>query len=123
MIREHHQDIPDDFRVSVPTVHPWARFPECTKCGASIGHGVRFVGVLLAAWGRSAQSYAYCKGDQNSQVQMPTLNVQTGELGTRPLAIPCFGIVEEHLHIHCGRCGFDWLMQCKGGPPQCESSK
>jgi len=115
MIQEHHDHIDDDFRVSVPVVHPWTRYPVCQKCNASIGDGVRILRRLLAAWGRCSHNTAWCRGDQNSQVKVPTLNIGTGEMGFGSVQVPCFGIVDEHLHIKCARCGFDWLMAVKGG--------
>jgi ribosomal protein L37E len=36
-------------------------------------------------------------------------------MGIGSVQVPCFGIVDEHLHIKCARCGFDWLMAVKGG--------
>lgn len=114
MIVEHHEDIPDEYRVSVPTVHPWTAYPVCEKCGGSLGAGLPVVRRLMAAFGRSAQSYGYCKGDQNSQVQVPAMNIATGNLGVMPVNVPCFGVYKEHLHCKCGWCGFDWLMEVKG---------
>ena len=113
MIREYAENIPDDFTVSVPVVKPWVPFPVCEKCGGILGAGIPILRRLMAAWGRCGQSYAFCKGDHNSQVQMPTMNLMTGEMGSTPVKVPCFGIIEPHLHIACGRCQFSWLMSCK----------
>ena len=113
MIFEHHEDIPDEFRVSVQPVHPWTRYPECPKCGHTLGAHIWGIRRLFWAKGNAAQNYAWCKGDRNSQAHMPTINIATGEVGTAPVNVPCFGIIEEHLHLRCGRCGFEWLMDCK----------
>jgi hypothetical protein len=117
MITEHHEHIPDDFRVSVAEVSPWSRFPACPKCGYALGAGYRFLRCLAAVLGLNAQTYAYCKGDQNSTVRQPALNLATGELGAHEIRVPCFGLIDEHLHLKCGRCDFRWLMQCKPGSP------
>ena len=113
MIQEHHEHIPDDYMVSVQPVHPWTRYPECPKCGHSLGAKVPVLRRLYLAHGAASQGYAYCKGDQNSQAQMPTLNLTNGEVGVRSINVPCFGIIHEHLHLTCARCRFDWLMECK----------
>jgi hypothetical protein len=31
----------------------------------------------------------------------------------RHIGLLCFGLADEHLHVHCGRCQFSWLMQTK----------
>ena len=114
MIREYADHIPEDYRVSVPVVHPWTRYPECRACGHVLGAHIWGIRRLFWAKGNAAQSYAYCRGDHNSQEQVPTINIATGQFGTAPVNVPCFGIIEEHIHLGCGRCGFDWLMACKG---------
>ncbi len=115
MIHEYAEAVPDDYKVSVPAVHAYVRYPVCPKCGGTLGAGLFIVRRLLLAFGRCAQQYAWCRGDQNSQVQMPTIDIVTGQLGTVPMSIPCFGVYKEHIHCTCGRCGFMWLMDCKGG--------
>jgi len=115
MITEHHEHIPDDYMVSVQPVRPWTRYPECPKCGGSLGYGVRVVGVLLGALGRCAQNYVYCKGDQNSTAMVPAFDPAKQEINFAHIKIPCFGIIQEHLHLSCSRCSFQWLMECKTG--------
>ena len=115
MIHEHHEDIPDEFRVSVQPVHPFTDYPTCPKCNGSLGAHIPILRRLFAAWGRAAQNMAYCKGSQNSEVHVPTINILNGQMGVSPVNVPCFGIFHEHIHLTCGRCRFDWLMNCKGG--------
>ena len=115
MIQEHHEAIPEDYKVSAPTVAPWARFPRCTKCDYCLGAGVWLWGLWRLARGDSAQHYAYCPGDKNSTAQGLGLNLQTGEMVPMDRRVPCFGVFHEHIHCDCGRCGFAWLMACKGG--------
>jgi len=43
------------------------------------------------------------------------MNILNGQMGVLPVNVPCFGIFHEHIHLTCGRCRFDWLMNCKGG--------
>lgn len=115
MIREHHHPVPEESTVSLPSVVPWTRLPSCPKCGGSLGNGLWIVGLILASLGRSSQNYAYCRGDCNSTVQMPGLNIATGEMGPMEMKTACFGVFHEHLHLACGRCRFAWLMATKGG--------
>ena len=115
MIQEYAESIPDDFKVSVATVYPWVRFPTCPKCDFSLALGVPLIRLIVLANGSLAQSYAYCAGDQDSQIRVPTLNISTGEQGIGGVKVPCFGIVHEHLHLKCARCSFRWLMNVKGG--------
>ena len=115
MIQEYAESIPDDFKVSVATVHPFTNFPTCPKCNGSLGAHIPILRRLFAAWGRAAQNLAYCRGSQNSQVHVPTMNLLNGQMGVSPVNVPCFGIFEEHLHVTCAKCQFAWLMSCKGG--------
>jgi hypothetical protein len=113
MITEHHEHIPDDYMVSVQPVHPWTLCPRCPKCGHGLGVGIPLTQFLLNAFGCCSQTYAYCKGSQDSRARVPTLNIANGEMGVGLINIPCFGIFHEHLHLACNRCRFDWLMECK----------
>jgi hypothetical protein len=112
MIVEHHH--PGEDSIALPTVQAYARFPICPKCGYQLGAGIRFMALWRLAKGENAQRYLYCKGDCNSTVQVPGLNLQTGEMRGIDMPIPCFGVFQEHLHCACGRCGFGWLMDVKG---------
>jgi hypothetical protein len=114
MIHEHHAPVAEETSVRLPEVKPWVRFPVCPKCGGSLGAGIWLLALWRSSRGESAQSYVYCKGDCNSTVQVPGLNVQTGQMGPLELKVPCFGIFSEHIHVECGRCHFAWLMACKG---------
>lgn len=57
---------------------------ECPKCGASAGF---------------AMDVRYCSGSRSS-----------GE-GATPYG--CEGFTDEHLHVTCYKCSFDWLEWCK----------
>jgi hypothetical protein len=115
MIHEYSESIPEDFKVSVAAVHPFTNYPVCPKCGYNLGAGIKPFAIFKLAQGECACGYAYCAGGLNSQAQMPTLNIATGQLGTAPVNVPCFGIFTEHLHMSCNRCRFNWLMAVKGG--------
>ena len=115
MIYENHEQIDEDFKVSVQIVHPFTAYPTCPKCNGSLGAHVPILRRIMAAWGRAAQGLAYCRGSQNSPVHVPTMNLLNGQMGVSPVNVPCFGIFEEHLHVTCAKCQFQWLMNCKGG--------
>lgn len=104
----------DETIISAPKVLPWTRFPECPKCGGSLGAGIRLAAIWRALHGECAQAYSYCAGDQNSTVRVPGLNMTTGEMGSMDIKTACFGVFHEHLHLRCGRCSFAWLMAVKG---------
>lgn len=114
MIREHHENIPDDYRVAAPAVLPWVRFPACQKCGHTLGAGIPLLALLCQAKGEAAQNYTYCLGDQNSTVPVTSLNPATGEIRPAMVQTACFGIFHDHLHLACSRCGYRWLMAVRG---------
>ncbi len=115
MIHEHHQHIPEEYKVSAPTVAPWTRFPVCPKCAHTVGAGIFLLALWHSSQGECAQNFIYCPGDHNSTVQAANINPFTGEVKPTEIKIPCFGVFTEHLHLGCGRCKFTWLMACKGG--------
>lgn len=117
MIQEHHDHIDDEFRVSVPVVHPWTPYPVCRACGHVLGAHLWGIRRFFWAKGNAAQNYAYCKGSHNSTFQAAGLRIGTEgpQIVQQDLPVTCFGIFDEHLHLACGRCGFVWLMAVKGG--------
>ena len=111
MIQEHHEDIPEGYRVSAPVVLPWAEYPECPKCA----HGLKplFLRWWMVARGKQAQELAYCRGDLNSTMRVPAMNLAEMQFAMVEQKIPCFGVFDEHFHVTCGRCSYRWLMQCR----------
>lgn len=67
---------------------------ECPKCGA-----------------RGFQSFAlqYCPGNLPPDAQVR--HVDGRDLGS--VEIPCGGVLEEHLHVHCRICHHNRLMETK----------
>src|SRR5271166_1738692 len=113
MIVEHHPPDPDHIRVAI--VLPWSRYPACVKCGHQLGNGMLLFRAWTLAKGESAQKYSYCAGDQNSTVPVPGMHIEDGQATPKFVDVPvhCFGVYQEHLHLRCGRCGWQWLMAVK----------
>jgi hypothetical protein len=114
VIREHHEHIPDDFRVKVAKVYPFATYPVCPKCSHNLGANIPALRRWLLAHGSASQNYAYCQGDRNSRFQAPAIKMghEGPQFTVEEMSTPCFGIIDEHLHLQCGRCKFNWLMAC-----------
>lgn len=104
------------FSLSLPAVVPWTRYPVCPKCAHSLGAGVWGLRRLFAAKGDAAQNDTWCRGDHNSTVQVPGMHFGSEGAQMRMADVPvtCFGVIDEHLHLRCGRCSFSWLMSVKG---------
>ena len=107
--------IQEDTMVRVARVVPWTKYPECPKCGSSLGAGNWLLRLLYAAKGNAAQNYVYCQGDQNSTVQVAGMEFRPDgpRLSVQECAVHCFGVYEEHIHLACGRCQWKWLMAVK----------
>jgi hypothetical protein len=113
MIREHHS--PDADHIALPLLMPWMRYPVCEKCGYQLGNGMLLLRALALAKGKSSQAYCYCAGDMNSTIPVPGMHIERGEATPKMVDVPvhCFGVYQEHLHLRCGRCGWQWLMAVK----------
>lgn len=77
----------DEIVVTAGPVDPWKPFGEiaCPKCELSA----------------LSQRIAICYCIGNAEYY--------GPMGL----LLCAGVVEEHLHVECGRCNFRWLMETK----------
>lgn len=116
MIQEYADAVPDDFKVSVLAVHSFTYYPTCAKCGLTLGAHPWGLRRILMAKDKGAHNYFYCRGDLNSTSK--AIGMQFGAEGPQIVAqdfpVACFGIIHEHIHLNCTRCGFNWLMAVKG---------
>jgi hypothetical protein len=115
MIEEAHSA--DFTSLRLPFVAPWTAFPVCLKCGHQLGAGMRLVRWFYLAKGASAHRIAWCRGDQNSTVGVTEMRFgsEGAQMSVEQVNVLCFGVIEEHLHVVCGRCSYSWLMAVKEG--------
>ena len=104
----------DEMLARVPSLAPYAVYPECPKCGHCLGARILGLRWWLRATGNCSQNYHYCPGSAREKFSMP--GFQFGADGPRltvqEAATPCYGF-EEHHHLQCGRCHFVWFMAVK----------
>lgn len=105
----------DEMLAAVPKLAPFSIYPRCPKCAGELGAGIPFLRRWLRAHGTQAQTFVYCSGGSDEKLKVPGLHF--GPEGAHPALMDvqsaCWGLVQEHLHLQCGRCSFRWLMAVK----------
>jgi len=91
-----------------PKLLPFRVMRRCPKCA----HGIWRVPGWVVRWFDLPYAnfkVVWCKGHMEPQVehQMDTI---IGTIG-KTVTMPCAGIIEDHLHVQCSRCGYWFLME------------
>ncbi len=101
-----------------PVVHPFGQPTQCPKCGADTDP------ASVHIYG-GAYSLRYCAGGKELEAENPQQEPVAkpvaallamlakqfpGASASSPLI--CAGVLTEHLHKTCGRCGYELLTEC-----------
>jgi predicted nucleic-acid-binding Zn-ribbon protein len=113
--------------METPKQQPFSNSVECAKCGS----GAVDLKTLPAGIAPRLSGYVtmrYCSGGKEPEApaEINPLNlaqeliaaatgkpISLGEPVPRGRLNICAGIGEEHLHLTCSWCGYEWLMETK----------
>lgn len=115
-------------------IEPFADCSACNKCGAADAR-IQFdpqdgpVAIApMSPYSVSVINTRYCAGGKEPEEKSPVSGIGSvlghllegrlpegmnlGELGKRTINI-CAGVMQEHLHKTCSRCGFEFLTETR----------